>query len=67
MITKDMLIDDILDLDYKMNEVLLSHGLNCCGCPGAGTETLEEAAKAHGVEFEKLLKALNTAVADKEE
>lgn len=61
MITKDMMIADILDLDFKMNEILLAHGLNCCGCPGAGTETLEEAAKSHSVDFDKLLAALNAA------
>ncbi len=67
MVTKDMLINDILDLDFRMNEVLLRHGLNCCGCPGAGTETLEEAAKGHSVDFEKLLTALNAVEIGKEE
>lgn len=66
MITKDMLISDIMDLDDKMTDVLLSHGLNCCGCPGAGSETLEQAAKGHSVNFEKLLNSLNALQTEKE-
>ena len=67
MVTKEMMINDILDLDERMSEVLMSHGLNCCGCPGAGSETLEEAAKGHSVDFQKLLTALNALSAGKEE
>lgn len=67
MVTKEMMINDILDLDERMSEVLMSHGLNCCGCPGAGSETLEEAAKGHSVDFQKLLTALNALSTDKED
>jgi hybrid cluster-associated redox disulfide protein len=67
MVTKEMMINDILDLDERMSEVLMSHGLNCCGCPGAGSETLEEAAKGHSVDFQKLLTALNALSPGKEE
>jgi hybrid cluster-associated redox disulfide protein len=67
MVTKEMMINDILDLDDRMSEVLMAHGLNCCGCPGAGSETLEEAAKGHSVDFQKLLTALNALATAKEE
>ena len=67
MVTKEMMINDILDLDERMSEVLMSHGLNCCGCPGAGSETLEEAAKGHSIDFQKLLTALNALATDKED
>lgn len=54
-ITKDMYISEILNLDDRVGEILLARGLNCDGCPGAGSETLEEAAKGHNVDFEGLL------------
>ena len=59
MITKDTKISEILDLDERLCEVLIRHGLFCQGCPGAIRETLEEAAYGHGVSLEELLAALN--------
>lgn len=59
MITKEMRISEILDLDESHCKMLESFGLNCCGCPGAASETLEEAAKGHGVDVQVLLSALN--------
>lgn len=66
MITKETLISEIMDMNDAMTEILFSHGLNCCGCPGAGSETLGEAAKGHGIDFDKLLKALNELETGKE-
>lgn len=57
-ITKDMRIKEILELDDRVGDILLAHGLNCDGCPGAGNETLEEAAKGHDVDFDALLSDL---------
>ena len=61
MITKQMKMHEILEND-KMCEVLIAHGLNCQGCPGAQSETLEEAAKGHNVNFCKLLADLNARI-----
>ena len=61
MITKDMLIIDILaqgDPD-KLAEVLQESGMHCLHCMLAHGETLEEAAMVHGIDLEELLKALN--------
>ena len=58
-VTKDMMICDILELQPHTEEIFLSHGMNCLGCPGGSLETLEEAAEAHGVSLEKLLGELN--------
>lgn len=63
MITKEMRMNEILDMDDRVYEILLTHGLNCQGCPGAGSETLEEAAKGHNVDFSKLLSDLNALLA----
>jgi hybrid cluster-associated redox disulfide protein len=65
MITKKMLINDIINMDDRMIQVLLGYGLNCHGCPGAESETLEEAAKGHDVDFNKLLKDLNALITEK--
>lgn len=55
MITKEMLISDILDMDANIVEVLKKHGLNCHGCPASTTESLEEAANGHSVDLDKII------------
>ena len=51
----------MLELDDKYEEIFQNHLLSCAGCPGAEMETIEQAAKGHGVDLEKLLKDLNGA------
>lgn len=58
-ITKDMMICDILEVQPHLEEIFISHGMNCIGCPGSNMETLEEAASGHGVSLKKLLEELN--------
>ena len=58
-VTKDMMICDILDVQPHLEEIFISHGMNCVGCPGSNLETLEEAAAGHGVNLKKLLKEVN--------
>ena len=62
MITKDMKICDILDIDDRYEKVLEDHGLLCNGCPGAFTESLAEAADGHGVDVDRLLNDLNKEI-----
>lgn len=59
MINKDMTIGEIVKLKEESIEVLMSFGMGCVGCPSAQAETLEEAAKVHGLNLEDLLEALN--------
>lgn len=59
MITKEMHINQILDMGEGMSQILISYGLHCQGCPGAESETLEEAANGHHVNFNQLLADLN--------
>ncbi len=47
-ITEDMFLYEVLELDPDPTEIFLRHGLNCVGCPGAQSESLEEAAEGHG-------------------
>ena len=58
-ITEDMMVFQVLDLNEELEHVLERHGMTCLGCPGAVQETLKEAAEAHGIDVEALLKDLN--------
>lgn len=57
-IHENMLVNEILDIDPDVTDVFLKHGLNCLGCPGSQTESLKEAADAHGVNMSKLIEDL---------
>jgi len=59
MITKDMLIGDIIEVKEGAVSVLMSNGMGCIGCPSSQMETLEQAAEIHGLEVEKLIEQLN--------
>lgn len=59
MITKDMLIGDILKQKPESAGVLMSFGMGCVGCPSAQMESLEQAAQVHGMDIDELIKALN--------
>jgi hybrid cluster-associated redox disulfide protein len=59
-ITKDMTFADILKMNEEIGEKLGERGLFCGGCPMAAFETLENGAKAHGVDIDELLKELNS-------
>lgn len=61
MITKDMLIIDILQQGNpdKLAEVLQNSGMHCLHCMLAHGETLEQAATVHGIDVDKLLADLN--------
>lgn len=64
MITKDMLIIDILkqgDPD-KLAEVLQDSGMHCLHCMLAHGETLEEAAAVHGIDVDELVVKLNDVI-----
>jgi len=58
-ITKDMTFAEIMELDESAAKRLADKGLFCGGCPMAQFEKLEDGAKAHGVDADKLIKGLN--------
>ena len=43
-------------------EVFRTCGMGCLGCAAAHFETIEQGAKAHGMDLDRLLTALNAAV-----
>ncbi len=59
MITKDMKIGEVLARSPQTAQVFLSFGMHCVDCPTAQGESIEEAAEAHGIDVEELLKELN--------
>lgn len=59
MITKDMLIGDLIRQKPDAVPVLMGFGMGCVGCPASQMESLEEAAMVHGFNVDELLKVLN--------
>ena len=56
---KDMTFFELIQADPKAAEKLAERGLFCGGCPMAQFETIEQGARAHGVDVNKLLEELN--------
>ena len=63
-ITKEMTIGEILNTNPDVAPVLLEAGMHCLGCPSSRGETVAEACAVHGVDVEKLLEAVNAAMAE---
>lgn len=61
MVTKDMLIGEIVQMNEKYPEILLSAGMHCLGCPASAGESLEEACMVHGIDVDELIEKLNNA------
>ncbi len=59
MVTKEMTIREVLDLDRETAPIMLQYGMHCFGCAFATSESLEMACAAHGVSVDDLLKELN--------
>ena len=62
MITKDMLVGDVLDQYPELAQYFLNIGMHCLGCPMSRGESIEDACAAHGVDVDELLGQLNSAI-----
>ena len=58
-ITRDMTFHQALQMSPEVARVLGDFNLGCVGCMGAMNETLEQGARAHGLDVEDILTALN--------
>ena len=58
-ITKDMIIDDVIQLDSRLGDVFLGFGMHCIFCHMGMEETVEEAAYVHQVDVDFLVEKLN--------
>ena len=61
-ITKEMTFFEIMRNHPESIKVLQKYNLGCIGCMGAQNESLEQGARAHGLDVDALLKDLNSAV-----
>ena len=59
VISKDMVIVDIVNANPENKNILMECGMHCIGCPSAQMETLAEACAVHGLNVEDLLAKLN--------
>jgi hybrid cluster-associated redox disulfide protein len=54
MITKENIIMDIIKQKPEAHNIMMEEGLHCIGCGGAAFESLEQGAKAHGLEDKQI-------------
>jgi hybrid cluster-associated redox disulfide protein len=64
-IEKNMAFSEILFKYPETLHVFLKYGMHCIGCPMAMTETIDQGAKAHGINVDNLIKELNSAIRKK--
>ncbi len=64
-ITKDMTINEIINVDRELVKILMEAGMHCVGCPSAQSETLGEAGFVHGQDADALVKKMNDFLASK--
>lgn len=63
MITRDMIIADIIREHPETLPVFKQHRLDCYECQISDLETLEHGAAVHRVSIDELLEALNRSIA----
>ena len=63
-ITKDMTFHQILQRYPQAGKVLEKFNLGCVGCLGAMSESLAQGVKAHGLNVDEVLQALNDSLTD---
>lgn len=56
------LIGEIVSQYPETAEVLYGIGMHCLGCPASRGESLEDACAVHGVDAEKVIKAINEKI-----
>ena len=66
VITKDMLIHEIISVDPGNAAILIASGMHCVGCPSAAMESLEEACMVHGMNVDEVIASINDYLAKKE-
>ncbi len=64
-ITKKTVLGEVVMNHPETVEVFFKYGLPCAMCHMAFNESIEEAAKLHGVKLDKLLKDLNKSIKKK--
>ena len=58
-ITKETLINDVLEMDMGTAKYFFEMGMHCLGCPASRGESIEDACMAHGTDSSELVDKLN--------
>ena len=64
-ITKKMILGEVARKYPEAANVFLENGLACAMCHLASHETVEDGAKAHGIDVKKLVDELNKSIKKK--
>ena len=64
MITKDMVIGEVINVHPELVRTFFANGMMCIGCPASQGESIEEAAQVHGLDADQLVNALNEALGE---
>ena len=59
MVTKEMTIGEVLNINMDIAPILMEIGMHCLGCPSSQMESLEEAAMVHGLDADVLVAQIN--------
>ena len=62
MITKDMVIGDVINEHPELVRTFFANGMMCIGCPASQGESIDQAASVHGIDPDQLVSALNDAL-----
>ncbi len=65
LVSKDMIVKDVMDKYPISSEIMEAYGLHCVGCHANPHDTIEVGAKYHGMadqEIEAMIKELNDVV-----
>lgn len=64
-VTKESIIGEVLDFDPTTGPIFQAIGMHCLGCPGARSESIEQACMVHGADTAALIEKLNQHFAGK--
>ena len=63
VVTKNMLVGDVLDHNVETARFFFEIGMHCLGCPHSRGESIEDACAAHGTDADELVKKINEYLA----
>jgi hybrid cluster-associated redox disulfide protein len=64
-ITKDIKIEEVVTQYPETMMVFMKHGLHCVGCHVSAFESVEDGAKAHGIDVDALVSDLNRVISSR--
>ncbi|MCL2740496.1 MAG: DUF1858 domain-containing protein [Oscillospiraceae bacterium] len=62
IVTKEMIIADVLKIDEGTGAIFLGKGMRCIHCPSAAGESIEDACAVHGMDVDELVGELNAYI-----